>query len=126
MSSTYQDFSNFLRNSSWWLALILLGLLLLAIALILLLGGKGEKKGKKKHSLEQSEYLLALGGNENVKGHELRGSRIVVDLVDPSKVDQAKLKEIGVDAFILMSEKVTLVIQGDAEKVYRAIFGAAD
>ena len=33
-----------------------------------------------------------------------------------------KLKEAGVDSFIMMSDKLTLVIQGDAEKVNAAIF----
>ncbi len=56
-------------------------------------------------------------------GKELKGSRIVLKLKDVNLVDQAKVKEAGVDGFILMSTQLTLVIKGDAKKVYETLFG---
>ena len=67
--------------------------------------------------------LSALGGEENVLSKELKGSRIVLRLADYSKVDKQKLLEVGVDGFIEMEDKLTLVLKGDSEKVYKAIFG---
>jgi phosphotransferase system IIB component len=51
------------------------------------------------------------------------GSRIVLVLKDYQKIDQAKLKEAGVDSFIEMSDRLTLVIKDNADKVYHTIFG---
>ena len=116
-----QEFSSWLASSSWWLALILAGCLLIAALAIVLAGIT--KKTPKKLIASKETYFEAFGGEENILGKELRGSRIVLKLKDASKVDQASVKKAGVDGFILMSNQLTLVIKGDAEEVYFALFG---
>ena len=76
-----------------------------------------------KKLASKSEYLDALGGETNIIEKELRGSRIVLRLADYSKLDKEKLKEAGVDGFIMMSDKLTLVIKGSTEEAYKVIFG---
>ena len=116
-----QQFSSWLASSSWWLALILVGLLAVGIALVLITG-KGKKEPEKKLA-EKSVYLSCFGGEENIVDKKLVGSRISLTLKDASKVDQAKLKEAGVDGSILMSNRLTLVAKGDAAELYFILFG---
>lgn len=116
------QFASWLYQSSWWLALSVAGVLALTIGLILVFGrGKGKKSSRPIAS--KDTYISAFGGEENILGKELKGSRIVLKLKDVNLVDQAKVKEAGVDGFILMSTQLTLVIKGDAKKVYETLFG---
>lgn len=118
------EFNEFLKYNSWWLALIFVGLIALTIALILISGIK--KKNKKAviaKPVDKNAYLLALGGEENVISKTLMGSRIVLKLKDYGKISKEKLKEAGVDSFIEMSDKLTLVIKDSAGEVYKTIFG---
>ena len=120
-NNSSQEFSSWLASSSWWLALILPGCLLIAALALALAGIK--KKAPKKLIASKETYFEAFGGEENILGKELRGSRIVLKLKDASKVDQASVKKAGVDGFILMSNQLTLVIKGDAKEVYFTLFG---
>ncbi len=123
------NLGSFLQENAWWLALVLAGALLLVVGIFLaafLAHRKKKKTPEITHSLDKNEYFEAIGGETNLISKELRGSRIVLQLRDCDIVDQPKLKEIGVDGFILMSEKLTLVIKGDAKAVYEALFGKSD
>lgn len=115
--------NDFLRDYGLYLALGVVALILVVALAILLPYFLRKGKGKKGKIASKGEYLSALGGEENVLSKELKGSRIVLRLADYSKVDKQKLLEVGVDGFIEMEDKLTLVLKGDSEKVYKAIFG---
>lgn len=115
--------NDFLRDYGFYLALGVVALILVVALAILLPYFLKKGKGKKGKIASKGEYLSALGGEENVLSKELKGSRIVLWLADYSKVDKQKLLEVGVDGFIEMEDKLTLVLKGDSEKVYKAIFG---
>ena len=117
------SFNDFLRDYGLYLALGVVALILVVALAILLPYFLKKGKGKKGKIASKGEYLSALGGEENVLSKELKGSRIVLRLADYSKVDKQKLLEVGVDGFIEMEDKLTLVLKGDSEKVYKAIFG---
>ena len=119
-----KEFNDFLRENALWLSLALAGVILLIVGVAILIALRHKKKGSKapKRVIDASSYITALGGQENIVSHSLVRSRIVLQLVDYAKVDKEKLKEAGVDGFIMMSDKLTLVIKGDAEKVNKAIF----
>jgi phosphotransferase system IIB component len=53
------------------------------------------------------------------------GSRIILHLKDYSKVNKSQLEQAGVTGFIEKSDKLTLVVKDDSERVYKAIFGEA-
>lgn len=115
--------NDFLRDYGLYLALGVVALILVVALAILLPYFLKKGKRKKGKIASKGEYLSALGGEENVLSKELKGSRIVLRLADYSKVDRQKLLEVGVDGFIEMEDKLTLVLKGDSEKVYKAIFG---
>lgn len=110
----------FLQENAWWMALAVLAVLALVVALLLLLK---PKKKPAPRPVEKSAYLSAMGGEENIVSHLRKGSRIELVLKDYSLLDKERLKAAGVDSFILMSNKLTLVIQGDAERVEKTLFG---
>lgn len=120
------DFNSFLRDNALWLALAVAGVILVILLITLFVclskRKKGSPKAGKGRPINASAYIAALGGEDNILSHKLMRSRIVLELKDYDAVDKEKLKEAGVDSFIMMSNKLTLVIQGDAEKVNRAIF----
>lgn len=76
---------------------------------------------KKEGKVDGGVWLLALGNKENVKEVSAVGSRLTVNLEDKEKIDRIKLKELGVSSILVMSNKVTLVIEGKAEKVANLI-----
>ena len=110
----------FLKENAWWMALIVVAVLALVVGLLFLLK---PKKKPTPRPVEKSAYLSAMGGEENIVSHLRKGSRIELVLKDYSLLDKERLKAAGVDSFILMSNKLTLVIQGDAERVEKTLFG---
>lgn len=126
MLTASQDFNQFLKDNALWLCLGIVGIIILVLAITLIITLARRKKklkdGPKKRIINASAYISALGGADNIVSHELMRSRIVLVLKNYDIVDKEKLKEAGVDGFIMMSDKLTLVIQGDAAKVNAAIF----
>ena len=122
--ATAKEFNDFLRDYSMWIAIGVAGLILAILLTVLIVVLVRRKKGgaKPKRVIVASAYMEALGGADNIVSHNLVRSRIVLTLKDYDLVDKEKLKEAGVDGFIMMSDKLTLVIQGNAEKVNAAIF----
>ena len=126
MLTASQDFNQFLKDNALWLCLGIVGIIILVLAITVIIALVRRKKkikdGPKKRIINASAYISALGGADNIVSHELMRSRIVLVLKNYDIVDKEKLKEAGVDGFIMMSDKLTLVIQGDAAKVNAAIF----
>ena len=73
----------------------------------------------KKPRISDADWFDALGGKENVVEHTKVGSRISLVLKDYDVVDETKLNELGVDSIIKMSNKITLVVKGDADSLYK-------
>lgn len=102
------------------IVLIIIGCSLLFISATVLAIASIRKK-KKAKAFSGSIWLTALGEKENIKDVSAVGSRLSVNLVDKEKIDREKLKELGVSSVLVMSNKVTLVIEGQAEAVAEAI-----
>ena len=101
-----------------YLTLIIVGgvILVAAIIVIILLTRKN-----KKDYFNENDWLTALGGKENIKEVSAIGSRLSVNLTDKEIIDREKLKQLGVSSVLVMSNKVTLVIEGKAEQVAASI-----
>ena len=76
---------------------------------------------KSKKVADSGAWLLALGDKDNVKEVSATGSRLSLVLVDKEKIDREKLKELGVKSVLVMSNKVTLVIEDKAEQIASSI-----
>lgn len=107
----------FLSNS---LSPVLIGVFIavgvLIIAGIVLFFVLRKRGGVKKVAVD-SEWFDALGGKENIQEATAVGSRLSLKLNDKDQINRDKLKELGVSSILVMSNKVTLVIEKQAEKV---------
>ena len=112
------DFNSFLKNYALWIAIGLVALIAIVLVIFLLINrSKKEKKNKPEPIASKSEWVSALGGEENIISVEAYGSRLVLVLKDQKNMDKEKLKSLGVTNFIEMSEKVTLLLEDKAESV---------
>ena len=101
------------------IALIAIGAIIVLAAIILIvIFSIRNKKGKEGNS---EAWLIALGNKENIKEVSAIGSRLSVVLLDKENIDRNKLKELGVSSVLVMSNKVTLVIEDKAEKIAELI-----
>lgn len=110
-------YPNILTQSIDTLAIVLIivgSLLLLTAVIVLLVAYLKKKKGP---SLKEDDWLLALGGKDNIKEVTAIGSRLNINLIEKDNINRDKLKELGVSSILVMSNKVTLVIENQAEKI---------
>ena len=97
------------------IGLIVLNAVLLLFVAIMVIRFHVNKSPKAK--VDNDEWFVALGGKENVKEITAVGSRLSLNLINKDAIDREKLKTLGVSSVVLMSNKVTLVIEGQAEKI---------
>ena len=71
----------------------------------------------KKPKFVDADWFEALGGKDNIKEAMAVGSRLSLYLKDKDAINRDRLKELGVSSVLVMSNKVTLVIEGHAEEV---------
>ena len=95
-----------------------IGLLVITIIFLIFYCTVFRKRNKKiKAKFDNNAWIAALGNKENIVEISGVGSRLSVKLVDKDKIDREKLKELGVSSVLVMSNKVTLVVEGQAEKL---------
>lgn len=115
---------DFLLSNLYWIVLVALALLVGAVYLVdfLIVRKRKSLSSDKKKIAPRGDYLLSLGGEANIVSHRLVGSRIVLVLVDQSKIDREALKKTGITGFIEKSDQLTLVAR-NAKDVYSLLFG---
>ena len=89
--------------------------LLLLLVIVMVIRFHVTKSPKVK--VDNNEWFVALGGKENIKEIAAVGSRLSLNLADKEAIDREKLKTLGVSSVVTTSNKVTLVIEGKAEKI---------
>lgn len=113
---------NLLNDTSlptYAVALIVAGCLVLVAILVFLVIFFGKRK--KSPIVDESAWLKALGGKENINSVSAIGSRINLSLKDKEKIDREKLTALGVNSVLVMSNKVTLVITNNAVDIAETI-----
>ena len=113
---------NLLNNTTlpmYAVVLIVAGCLVLVAILVFLVIFFGKRK--KNPIVDESAWLSALGGKENINNVSAIGSRINLSLKDKEKIDREKLTSLGVNSVLVMSNKVTLVIANNAVDIAETI-----
>lgn len=113
---------NLLNNTSlptYAVVLIVAGCLVLVAILVFLVIFFGKRK--KNPIVDESAWLTALGGKDNINNVSAIGSRINLSLKDKEKIDREKLTNLGVNSVLVMSNKVTLVIANNAVDIAETI-----
>ena len=104
-------------NQMLLIILFIVAGLVVIIGIVLLVYFLVHRKKGQKVIIDNNVWFLALGSKENIKEISGVGSRLTIKLVDKDKIDREKLKELGVSSVLVMSNKVTLVVEGQAEKL---------
>lgn len=123
---TNNPFTHFLLNYGIWIALgVFVFIALVATFFLVFFSYKKRKWTEEAEQLEKKvtsqpkvDVYSLLGGKENVVSHDRMKSRIILQLKDDTLVDADKLKGIGVDSIIKMSNKTILVVEQDPEAFY--------
>ena len=102
-----------------WLIVLFVatGVLMIATVVVIIIFLKKRKVAKVDNSL----WIENLGGRENIDNVTQVGSRINLVLKDKELINKDNLKELGVKSVLVMSNKVTLVIENNAEDIAKAI-----
>ena len=104
-------------NNPLLITLFIVGGVVILIGVFLILYFLFFKKKQNKVKTDNNSWFIALGNKENVTEIRGIGSRLTIKLIDKEKIDREKLKELGVTSVLVMSDKVTLVVEGQAEKI---------
>ena len=122
------SFNEWLGTWGLYISFALAGVVFLSVlALFLYTYFKGKKNGpiiqKQETKVIKNEAVLsALGGAENILDHSLNGSRVILVLSNYDAVNVDALKELGVSSVVKMTNKITLVVKGDASSFYKSLF----
>lgn len=119
MLEVLMNFSEF-NSNYWWVYLVVV--FIISLSFLVLLITKKKEADKRKDEIKQnadlSNVYSYLGDKDNVVSHELKGTRLTLVLKDYQKVNREKLKEIGVERVLSMSNKYILVGEAkDLEKI---------
>ncbi len=118
MLEVLMNFSEF-NSNYWWIYLVAVFIISLSFLLLLIIKKKeaDKRKAEIKQNADLSNVYSYLGDKDNVVSHELKGTRLTLVLKDYQKVNRDKLKEIGVERVLSMSNKYILV--GEAKDLER-------
>lgn len=114
LGNTFKDDLNlFLKNNALWICLVLVAIIIATIVIIFVV--KNRKKNDK--TFKGNEWIDALGGKENIVDVTAMGSRLNVTLKNQDLIQREVLTSLGVSNIMIMSSKVTLIIEDKAEKI---------
>lgn len=78
-------------------------------------------RNKKAKKIDNSAWLNALGGKENIKSAMAVGSRLNLVLNDYEAIDREALGKMGVVSTFTMSNKIIMVMETKADYAANAI-----
>lgn len=104
--------NDFLFENALYLAMALALIIFILVMVLLALS----RKKVKPLPVDYQPILDSLGGISNLISASGRGSRLSVRLKDYQIVQFEKLKTLGVESYIQMTSKLTLLV-GEAEKI---------
>lgn len=95
---------------------------LIFLIIFIVMRVRANKKPKVvEKPVDDNQWLLALGEQDNIKAVTVRGSRLSVELVDDKKINRESLTTLGVKSIITMSNKLILVIENNANIIAEKI-----
>ena len=103
------------------------GVIVLSFLIMLIVVYRHQYKAKK-NIIDQpviikddSSWHKALGGKDNIKEIEFKGSRLIVRLNDNSLLEKEELHNLGASSVITSEDKITIVLKNNAEEVAKLL-----
>ena len=116
-SEIKDDANAVLKNNALWIALAIVAIIVIVLVILLLVNINRKKDKKAIDNTANDDWLIALGGKENILEVSATGSRLTVKLHDINNCDKNKLKELGVSNIVTMSDKLVLVVEDKADLI---------
>jgi PTS system glucose-specific IIC component len=114
--------SDWFTQYGWIITLVLSIIFVAAFVIVVILLIKTKKSEKKESSISNgNEYIDAFGGKDNIVSAEAKSSRLVVVLNDDKKIDEAKLKELGLDSLIKATNKITFIVGEKSQAIAKEL-----
>lgn len=110
------------KDINWTLVLVVIVAAIFVTFIVLLTiqlikKHKNKKVEDNKEPFDNNKWVNALGGKENIKNLEAKGSRLVVYLYNNELVNKEELHNLGVTSVISSQDKITLVLKEKAENI---------
>jgi phosphotransferase system IIB component len=115
LTSELDQLNLFLKDNALLLVIIAVSLVILSILVIFLSG---------KHHASETNYddvIRSLGGKNNIVCAKSNGSRVAITLIDDSLVDFVGLKKAGIEKYIKMTKKITILVGSDSSKLSQTL-----
>ncbi len=111
-------------EANWWL-LVIIGFVILAIIIIVIIGVFLSRRKKVKIPVESADYetqwVEALGGEENIVGVTIKGNKLEVELYNFTNFDTAILARLGVSHRVLKGHFLTFSVDKDVKEIERLL-----
>lgn len=112
------DFVLFLKTYAWVLCVVVIFLILATIVIVFVVKNRKAPRNKKIESkATPDEWMIALGGKDNILEISSAGSRLSIKIKNRDLVNRDQLTSLGVSSIVLMSDKITLVTNLDNHKI---------
>lgn len=112
------DFVLFLKTYAWVLCVVVIFLILATIVIVFVVKNRKVPRNKKIESkATPDEWMIALGGKDNILEISSAGSRLSIKIKNRDLVNRDQLTSLGVSSIVLMSDKITLVTNLDNHKI---------
>ena len=122
IDNTNQQSNDWFSKYGGILLIILSAVLVVAFVVALVFYFRVRKSDKINNTIDNpNEYLEAFGGKENIVSFEAKTSRLIVVLNDYSKMNEEKLKSLGIESLIKATNKVTFIVGERAESIAKEI-----
>lgn len=105
----------FLNTYGIYIAIGFVALILICIVLIFIISHL-KKKQKSDKKVSKNELFAALGNNENIDSFDIKGSRLTIFFKNKELLDIEKIKLLGFDNYILLSNKITFTLNENNKK----------
>ncbi len=108
---------NFFKDYGLYIAIGLVLLILIITIFFLVRNFIKSKDSKETSATLLNEIVMALGGRENIKTMEAKMSRLIVSLISDGNIDLQKLKNLGIERVVKMTNKITLIVGNKATEL---------
>ena len=94
---------------------------IIIVAILLIIAFAIIKAKKKDFHLEASKLVEYLGGKDNLIDYEIKESRFIVNVKDPSKVDKEAIQKMGAKGIVEIENQLKIIIGDHAKSLIKQI-----
>ena len=94
---------------------------IIIVAILLIIAFSIIKAKKKDFNLEANKLVGYLGGKDNLIDYEIKESRFIVNVKDPSKVDKEAIQKMGAKGIVEIENQLKIIFGEHAKALIKQI-----